>query len=124
MAGKQLTPRRLLEASTGARGGAALAAHGLGSSPVGAAQEFAGKTVTVGTIDGELANGVQAQMDAFQAATGATIELVRIPQDELQTKITADLTSSAGTFDVIIEDRKSTRLNSSHANIPYAVFCL
>src|SRR3712207_8986278 len=22
------------------------------------------------------------------------------------------------------EDRKSTRLNSSHANIPYAVFCL
>src|SRR3712207_7493855 len=24
----------------------------------------------------------------------------------------------------IIEDRKSTRLNSSHANISYAVFCL
>src|SRR3712207_9014308 len=23
-----------------------------------------------------------------------------------------------------LEDRKSTRLNSSHANIPYAVFCL
>src|SRR3712207_9452962 len=29
-------------------------------------------------------------------------------------------------FDIIfeIEDRKSTRLNSSHANISYAVFCL
>src|SRR5438445_2534729 len=26
--------------------------------------------------------------------------------------------------DVQVEDRKSTRLNSSHANISYAVFCL
>src|SRR3712207_8841086 len=26
--------------------------------------------------------------------------------------------------DVLIGDRKSTRLNSSHANISYAVFCL
>src|SRR3712207_7463924 len=26
--------------------------------------------------------------------------------------------------DVLAEDRKSTRLNSSHANISYAVFCL
>src|SRR3712207_8397808 len=25
---------------------------------------------------------------------------------------------------LIVEDRKSTRLNSSHANISYAVFCL
>src|SRR3712207_8278303 len=31
----------------------------------------------------------------------------------------------AGGVDVLlIEDRKSTRLNSSHANISYAVFCL
>src|SRR3712207_8551241 len=27
-------------------------------------------------------------------------------------------------FQVILKDRKSTRLNSSHANISYAVFCL
>src|SRR3712207_7024109 len=27
-------------------------------------------------------------------------------------------------FSVVEEDRKSTRLNSSHANISYAVFCL
>src|SRR3712207_7499594 len=26
--------------------------------------------------------------------------------------------------DVLVRDRKSTRLNSSHANISYAVFCL
>src|SRR5258707_15679515 len=28
------------------------------------------------------------------------------------------------TIDVDLQDRKSTRLNSSHANISYAVFCL
>src|SRR5258707_3812633 len=27
-------------------------------------------------------------------------------------------------FDILRRDRKSTRLNSSHANISYAVFCL
>src|SRR3712207_7614865 len=27
-------------------------------------------------------------------------------------------------YDFLAEDRKSTRLNSSHANISYAVFCL
>src|SRR3712207_7300615 len=30
----------------------------------------------------------------------------------------------AGTLDSSAQDRKSTRLNSSHANISYAVFCL
>src|SRR3712207_7316590 len=30
----------------------------------------------------------------------------------------------AGTTVLLHEDRKSTRLNSSHANISYAVFCL
>src|SRR3712207_7242706 len=27
-------------------------------------------------------------------------------------------------LDILVQDRKSTRLNSSHANISYAVFCL
>src|SRR3712207_7694699 len=27
-------------------------------------------------------------------------------------------------WDLVLQDRKSTRLNSSHANISYAVFCL
>src|SRR3712207_7958575 len=30
----------------------------------------------------------------------------------------------AGALDAAEQDRKSTRLNSSHANISYAVFCL
>src|SRR3712207_7568915 len=29
-----------------------------------------------------------------------------------------------GVDDAVVRDRKSTRLNSSHANISYAVFCL
>src|SRR3712207_6990254 len=29
-----------------------------------------------------------------------------------------------GDVDLVVGDRKSTRLNSSHANISYAVFCL
>src|SRR3712207_7638444 len=38
----------------------------------------------------------------------------------------ADVTAAppAGPFHVPLADRKSTRLNSSHANISYAVFCL
>src|SRR5947209_55036 len=35
-----------------------------------------------------------------------------------------NVTSRAMTFDFFYGDRKSTRLNSSHANISYAVFCL
>src|SRR3712207_6995698 len=31
---------------------------------------------------------------------------------------------SPGAPDITLQDRKSTRLNSSHANISYAVFCL
>src|SRR3712207_7577472 len=40
----------------------------------------------------------------------------------------ADSAEVSRTFDlfagIVAEDRKSTRLNSSHANISYAVFCL
>src|SRR3712207_8883536 len=35
-----------------------------------------------------------------------------------------DALVSANVADLIATDRKSTRLNSSHANISYAVFCL
>src|SRR3712207_7424265 len=38
---------------------------------------------------------------------------------------TPRLLQSLGAVNVeVVEDRKSTRLNSSHANISYAVFCL
>src|SRR3712207_9446760 len=34
------------------------------------------------------------------------------------------ITLDEGCYALVREDRKSTRLNSSHANISYAVFCL
>src|SRR3712207_7538398 len=42
-----------------------------------------------------------------------------VPKEELLDKVWADVF----TTDAVL-DRKSTRLNSSHANISYAVFCL
>src|SRR3712207_6853171 len=38
--------------------------------------------------------------------------------------IDPDVLWSCTTCGACVEDRKSTRLNSSHANISYAVFCL
>src|SRR3712207_7776285 len=35
-----------------------------------------------------------------------------------------DMANAWYTKDIRLKDRKSTRLNSSHANISYAVFCL
>src|SRR3712207_8295495 len=35
-----------------------------------------------------------------------------------------DVGTSGGVWGLQVGDRKSTRLNSSHANISYAVFCL
>src|SRR3712207_7619447 len=55
-------------------------------------------------------------------------ESVREPQrsdgvayDHLRARILGTLHDDAGD---LLRDRKSTRLNSSHANISYAVFCL
>src|SRR3712207_6857834 len=42
----------------------------------------------------------------------------------LKESVTWRQRSSVSGTNALIEDRKSTRLNSSHANISYAVFCL
>src|SRR3712207_7279185 len=57
----------------------------------------------------------------------ATVEqgVCRTPLDELLARIRCPLLLIHGAEDRIRPvDRKSTRLNSSHANISYAVFCL
>src|SRR5690606_41370840 len=46
-------------------------------------------------------------------------EVVRIPHTTIRRTIAANLTASLHTA----ADRKSTRLNSSHVKISYAVFC-
>ncbi|MGH2551076.1 MAG: ABC transporter substrate-binding protein, partial [Thermomicrobiales bacterium] len=100
VADHSLNRRQLIGASAGAAGALALAGYPTRNV---AAQDFAGKSLTVATIDGELSNGVEAQMAAFEAATGAKIELVKVPGADFQTKITADLASGVGAYDVIIE---------------------
>src|SRR3712207_8060544 len=46
------------------------------------------------------------------------------PKSERDRKATKQVFSAEGGLSRLVEDRKSTRLNSSHANISYAVFCL
>src|SRR3712207_6977301 len=45
-------------------------------------------------------------------------------QGSLTARQTRQAGAKAGHSDPAVADRKSTRLNSSHANISYAVFCL
>src|SRR5258707_9435160 len=49
---------------------------------------------------------------------GGELQLAWTPLHGLQ------LTAAATYLEAKVTDRKSTRLNSSHANISYAVFCL
>src|SRR3712207_8866742 len=70
-------------------------------------------------LDYHLAELYQVETRALKQAVKRNIE--RFPSDFMfvLTKEEANLLLSIG-----VSDRKSTRLNSSHANISYAVFCL
>src|SRR3712207_8448483 len=66
-------------------------------------------------------------------AHAAVAERVAAARAEFDAHLLNDVNAPGGLgvlFDLVrglnaaIEDRKSTRLNSSHANISYAVFCL
>src|SRR3712207_8678338 len=60
-------------------------------------------------------------MDLMGAGRVLTIDIVD-PGDLGHERIT--FLHGSSTDPAVVEDRKSTRLNSSHANISYAVFCL
>src|SRR3712207_8981323 len=70
--------------------------------------------------DGRIVEGVTRNLSLGGAAIDATLG-TPVPADQ-PILIAFDLGSDSVT--VPAEDRKSTRLNSSHANISYAVFCL
>src|SRR2546427_3860794 len=55
-------------------------------------------------------------LDEGMAGCGAVIHLVGIIREHIATNTTF--------YRVHVQDRKSTRLNSSHSQISYAVFCL
>src|SRR5699024_12189651 len=64
---------------------------------------------------GEFAVGVHNATDFLRPSTGARVD---VEANALYQGRTQQL------WEVIITDRKSTRLNSSHVSISYAVFCL
>src|SRR3712207_5939083 len=70
-------------------------------------------------------NGIGNTTTSCQGSEGEVIHIVRYP--DLDTRLFANnvtTTNNAMTTTTDNIDRKSTRLNSSHANISYAVFCL
>src|SRR3712207_9465015 len=52
------------------------------------------------------------------------VELHRLLIDDIDLPAARELWARLWPLCQFLEDRKSTRLNSSHANISYAVFCL
>lgn len=121
MVKRSLTRRDFLKAAAVAAAGASLAACAPAATPEAAkpaaaeptkaeAQPTAaapaasgGKaTVTIGTLDGELSNGVAGQVKPCLEAIGINIELQKIPGDSMRPKMAADLTSGAGVYDIII----------------------
>src|SRR3712207_8371589 len=74
--------------------------------------------------------------DALPILRGAPVsELIAsvVPAQQMPGGLTEEEAATAGVLheqnierarELMAEDRKSTRLNSSHANISYAVFCL
>src|SRR3712207_8650636 len=61
-------------------------------------------------------------IDARRAAASRA-PIVVLPDYDEEMRGIGDL-ADATPIRELVEDRKSTRLNSSHANISYAVFCL
>src|SRR3712207_8363273 len=63
--------------------------------------------------------------NAGYAGSGTVcVDVDECAQDLDNCDANATCTNVPGSFGCTCKDRKSTRLNSSHANISYAVFCL
>src|SRR5690606_42135055 len=69
-------------------------------------------------IPGKFLSYMQAGLPVL-AAVNAGNDIVTLIGDE-----GVGRTSTDGSVEALAEDRKSTRLNSSHVKISYAVFCL
>src|SRR3712207_8006027 len=80
------------------------------------------RSTAAGSVEGE--SGVNAVRKSQNAAPDATQEIV---ERRSRRRPSAQVPSQRGASRRVTRlsvDRKSTRLNSSHANISYAVFCL
>jgi multiple sugar transport system substrate-binding protein len=71
-----------------------------------ATDRFAGQTLTVGVLGQGARGGISGPLyfwrPAFEAVTGATLEIVEIPFGQLQTVIPTDFLTGQNTYDVII----------------------
>src|SRR5690606_41722598 len=87
-----------------------MAQHGLSASD-------AGSVYTLLTIG----DGLVAQIPALVISTAAGVVVSRVADDQdVGQQMMGQLFSNPN----VMLDRKSTRLNSSHVKISYAVFCL
>lgn len=62
---------------------------------------YEGQKLTVLYMSGVYADAANAMVDEFEEATGATVEVIDMPYSELHEKMLLDMTSQAGTYDVI-----------------------
>src|SRR5207302_4589806 len=89
-----------------------------------------GKTITLSMLAGYKEDVLRASLPDFEKKTGIKVVVDASPFGDLYKKQLLSLSTGAGRYDVVfvdepwIPDRKSTRLNSSHVKISYAVFCL
>src|SRR3712207_9181573 len=67
---------------------------------------------------------LQSQVAALKLALYAAFNAQNRTPFEALEEGRAGLLSQSVEVEHVMQDRKSTRLNSSHANISYAVFCL
>src|SRR3712207_8140388 len=81
-------------------------------------QEFLGKNQEIYTIKMARKEDAKALLEHSKRVRGETDFLLTYPEELTMTE--EEEREMLKTF----QDRKSTRLNSSHANISYAVFCL
>src|SRR3712207_8620332 len=69
----------------------------------------------------------RAQLEARERELAETQTAVQAEDTELRRRLETRVKDAEEQADALrreLQDRKSTRLNSSHANISYAVFCL
>src|SRR5207249_6112285 len=106
-----------------------LGGHELGN-PAARIVEIAGDDRALGADDH--ARGLEADLETVSAVValggglGGGIDVERVVGAGLHARLAADTALAVEVHDGerCIGDRKSTRLNSSHVSISYAVFCL
>src|SRR2546430_9771435 len=80
------------------------------ADPAAAAETFEAKPIVIQIVNPE--------------AAAETIEAKPIVVQIVDPAAVAKVTTQREAKPIIVQDRKSTRLNSSHSQISYAVFCL